>query len=125
MDNVVTPNTCTTSGGIRKMNQGPTKGILQRIDKALKEGFVQNRCPMAGVYWKIFQYQDEEQIKSWEEADESNYSDFQALIIELEQESDIDWKSKVKQTDTLSDPTDRREKVNKQSERCRYFSNVN
>lgn len=68
---------------------------------------------MAVVYWKIFQYQDEEQTKSWEEADESNYSDFQALIIELEQESDIDWKSKIKQSDTLSDPTDRREKVNK------------
>lgn len=45
---------------------------------------------MAGLYWKMFQYQDEEQTKSWKEADESNYSDFQAPIIELEQESDID-----------------------------------
>lgn len=32
----------------------------------------------------MFQYQDEEQTKLWKEADESNYSDFQAPIIELE-----------------------------------------
>lgn len=44
----------------------------------------------------MIQYQDEEQTKLWKEADESNYSDFQAPIIELEQESDIDQKSKVK-----------------------------
>lgn len=125
MDNVLSPITCTTGDGIRKMNQGQTKGILQRKYKALKERFVQNRCSMAGVYWKIFQYQDEKQTKSWEEADDSNFSYFQALIIDLEQESDIDWKSKVKQSGTLSDPADRRQKVNKSSERCNYFSNVN
>lgn len=113
MDNVLSPITCTTGDGIRKMNQGPTKGILQRTDKVPKERFVQNQCPVSGVYWKKFQYQDEEQTKSWKEADESNYSDFQAPIIELEQESDIDWKSKVKQSGTVSDPADRRKKVNK------------
>lgn len=50
------PITCTTGDGIRKMNQGTTKGFLQRTDKVPRERFVQNRCPVAGVYWKIFQY---------------------------------------------------------------------
>lgn len=54
LDNVLSPITCSTGDGIRKRNQEPTKGLLQRTDKVPKERFVQNRCLLAGVYWKMF-----------------------------------------------------------------------
>lgn len=77
---------------IRDMNQGPTAGFLERTptDKVPSERFVWNSCHMAGAYWGLVQFQEEKQTKSWKEADESNFSNFEAPIIELKTKK-WDW----------------------------------